>query len=245
MSADPIIEKIKKLLRMKRGGTPGEIENALALAAKLAREHNIDLASVNPDEDDGQRITHVKDIMGLRIPLEARLAANILVNFFDVQVCLSSPVSRWYAKIKGGFTIVGTAWDIQIARYVFVFLQRHFRYAWNHRANRRLKNRNAFLHGMYLGLASKLREERDKQEKAVVGAGLIRVERALQLRKSYLAKLFPDAKDQDITPDDSEANNSRWAGYLAGQKTEIRCGINGTNPARPALAPPVGQLGFL
>lgn len=123
MDADPIIEKIKKLLRMKRGGTPGEIENALAMAAKLARQHGIDLNAINPDEQTGKPITHERDILSLRLPLEARLAATILVNFFNVEVCVHPGVcARGYVKVKAAVTFVGEAWDIHISRYVFVFL---------------------------------------------------------------------------------------------------------------------------
>jgi hypothetical protein len=61
---DAIVEKIKKLLRMKRGGTPGEIENALAAAAELARKHSIDLGSINPDEESAkERLTHLQELL--------------------------------------------------------------------------------------------------------------------------------------------------------------------------------------
>lgn len=241
MSKEAVIEKIKKLLRMKRGGTPGEIENALAAAARLAREHGINLEGVNPDEEhDAQRITHMTDALGLRIPLEAKFAAAILVNFFNVQILFKSALNRWFLKKKGTITFVGTKWDCEVARYVFVFLQRHFRYSWNHRANRRLKNREAFLNGMFLGLAAKLEAQ---QPEPAVGEGLIRVEKALQMRKDYLAKLCPQAKDQNLPGNDSDAWAAKLAGVDAGKKTEIRSGLNGAPAAaRPALPPAMGQL---
>jgi len=241
MSKEDVIEKIKKLLRMKRGGTPGEIENALAAAAKLAREHDIDLENVNPDEQsDAQRITHVEDVLGLRLPLEARFAAAILVNFFNVQILFKQALNRWFIKKNGSITFVGTAWDCDVARYVFIFLQRHFRYSWNHRQNRRLKNREAFLHGMFLGLAVKLEAQQPEPE---IGQGLIRIERSVQLRKDYLAKLCPNAKNQNLPGDDSEAWRSKCAGIEEGRKTEIRSGLNSASaPVRTALPPPAGQL---
>jgi Protein of unknown function (DUF2786) len=230
MNPDPIVEKIKKLLRMKRGGSQGEIENALALAAELARKHGIDLASVDPDqESSAQRITHVEDVLKLRIPAEAKYAAAILVNFFSVAICIRSAVNRCFFKKPARMVIVGTAWDCDIARYVFIFLQRHFRHAWNRRENRRLKNREAFMHGMLLGLAAKLEAQQPK------GEGLIL---AANARKDYLAKLIPNAKDQNLTTDDSDASAAKYAGIVAGRKTEIRSGLNKTDaPQRPALPP--------
>ena len=233
MSQDAIIEKIKKLLRMKRGGTAGEIENALAMAAELARKHGIDLGSVNPDEESkSETITHFSEVLKLRLPLEAKFAAAICVNFFNVQIC-HCPGGRvrdgnWINFYNHTMVFVGTAWDIEIARFVFFFLQRHFRASWNHRINRRLKNREAFLHGMFLGLAAKLEEARQKE----VGTGLVLIGRAVQLRKDYLARLFPSAKDQSLDVDDSDAAAAKWAGVRAGRETEIHSGLN--KPAAPA-----------
>ena len=231
MEKDLIIEKIKKLLRMKRGGTAGEIENALAMAAELARKHGIDLASVNPEEEAGaQRITHVQDVLKLRLPLEAKFAGAILVNFFNVAICIKRGTSLPFVKIPGRILFIGTAWDCEVARYVFVFLQRHFRYCWNHRENRRLKNREAFMHGMFLGLAAKLEEQQPQ------GEGLIL---AADARKQYLAKLVPNTKDQNLDMDTSDANAAKYAGMLAGRDTEIRSGLNKpAAPARPALPAP-------
>ena len=118
---DPIIEKIKKLLRMKRGGTPGEIENALAMAAELARKHGIDLNSVNPDDESkSETITHFEEVLKLRLPLEAKFAAAILVNFFNVQICHMQGGTHREGYIKYKFNhsmiFVGTDWDIQVAQ---------------------------------------------------------------------------------------------------------------------------------
>ena len=230
-SHDAIIEKIKKLLRMKRGGTQGEVENALALAAELARKHGIDLGSVNPDEESGpQHITHVEEVLKLKLPLEAKFAAAILVNFFNVQICFKNGLCRWWVKKPYRVVFVGTAWECEVARYVFVFLQRHFRRSWQQRANRRLKNREAYLHGMFLGLAAKLEAQQPK------GEGLIL---ATDARKDYLAKLIPGATDQNLDGDDSDALASKYAGVLAGRETQINSGIKGDGSAAAAPLPGV------
>lgn len=233
MSQDAIIEKIKKLLRMQRGGTQGEIENALAMAAELARKHGIDLNLVNPDEEKSEILTHHHEILKLRLPLEAKLAAAICVNFFNVQVC-HTPGGKvkegsWTTFYNHAMTFVGTAWDIEVARYVFVFLQRHFRQSWNHRPNRRLKNREAFLHGMFKGLFAKLYEAQQKES----GVGLVLVGRALERRKNYLTQLFPEAKDQNLEADDSDAMAARYAGWLAGRDTNIRPAVEKAPPPAP------------
>jgi hypothetical protein len=232
MTRDEAIEKIKKLLRMKRGGTAGEVENALAAAAKIAREFGISMESVNPDEAaERERITHVEDLLKSRLPAEARFAAAIVINFFNVQCLLRR---SWRYSI----TFVGTAWDCEIARYVFVFLQGHFRRSWHRRENKRLKNRLAFLNGMFLGLAAKLEAERPHPdvENPEGKSALIRIDRANQQRKDYLARLCPQAKDSNLPEDDSDAFAAKLAGVAAGQRTNIRSGLKGQGaPQRPAL----------
>jgi hypothetical protein len=243
---DAIIDKIKKLLRMKRGGTQGEIENALAMAAELARKHGIDLASIDPDAEE-QKITHVSEILSSRMPAEAKFAAAILVNFFSVQVVLHrrpNPQRLWQWQYS--VHLIGTAWDCEVSRYVFAFLQKHFRRAWSNRSNRRIKNRYAFLNGMFLGLAAKLEAEREAQVAQVNAAGLIVIGRAVELRKAYASKHWPNCEDAPLKKDDSSATEAHRAGVVAGQNTNIRKAVNSAPaPARPALPPATGQLTFL
>lgn len=227
MSKEEVIEKIKKLLRMKRGGTAAEVETALNLARDLAAKHGIDIAGVNPDEQsEERRISHIEEVLNSKLPIEAKYAAAILVNFFNVQIVL-----RRGFYLRNIFTslyslvIIGTSVDCEIARYVFVFLQHHFRNAWKGRENKRLKNRAAFLYGMFNGLAAKLEEERDKN--LPDEAGLMVIGRALKQREEYLKQHFSNAKDQDLKHDDSDAWRAKLAGIHAGKKTEIRKGLNG------------------
>ena len=56
MNHDAILERLKKLLRMKRGGTPDEIATALRLAQQIADEHGINLDSLNPDEEGSSKM---------------------------------------------------------------------------------------------------------------------------------------------------------------------------------------------
>jgi hypothetical protein len=241
---NPILEKIKKLLRMQRGGTPDEIATALRLAQELAQKHGIDLASVDPNEQtDSVPIGHVEQVLTSRLPAEAKFAAAILVNFFKVQIVIAQKYNvRTFSRVYV-LNLVGTNWDCQVAQYVFIFLQRAFRSAWTNRQNRRLKNRYAFLNGMFLGLATKLERERTIPE----GKGLIVLERGLQLRKDYVAKHWPNSKDKPLDEDDSDAFASRVAGIMAGKQTEIRSSLKGgaPAPARPSLPPPVGQMSLL
>src|ERR1041384_1268025 len=85
---DKILDKIRKLLRMKRGGTPDEVATALALAAELARKHGIALESVDPDAQPAQPITHLDTKTSARIQWECKYAALVCQQFFNVHVLL-------------------------------------------------------------------------------------------------------------------------------------------------------------
>jgi hypothetical protein len=152
VSRDEVIEKIKKLLRMKRGGTVAEVETALNLARELATKHGIDIEGVNPDEETQQRpIGHEEALTAARIQWECKYAGLIAENFFNVSVFTRRVRMKRWPFIGTGLTFVGTDWDRQIAIYVYKFLVGHFRREWNTKRGR-CRNRRAFMYGMYVGL---------------------------------------------------------------------------------------------
>jgi hypothetical protein len=230
---DSILDKIKKLLRMKRGGTPDEVATALRLAQDLAEKHGIDLNTVNPDDDNQQRerpISHTDAIHGARIQSECKYAALIADRFFNV----STFTNRGAMPFR--ITFVGTDWDTQIAVYVYHFLVGHFRREWKTKRGR-CRDRQSFMWGMYIGLSSKLR---DRQPPTAQQPGLIQVDRALQRRTEYIGLHFGEMKSVAVTPD-SNSTAARYRGWLAGQQTEIRSGIR-TAEERAALNQPKLQL---
>jgi hypothetical protein len=215
---NPIVEKIKKLLRMKRGGTPDEIATALRLAQELAEKHGVDLNAVNPDEERHERpIEHNEEIVGLRVSSECQYASMICDGFFKVTVF--KDVNE--ARNKYVFRFVGEEWDIQIAIYVYRFLCRHFRSQWKTKRGR-CRNRKAFIWGMYLGLSQKLAERQPKVEQV---PGVVKIDHALQRRTNYI-DLRWKLETKSAAPAD-DAAKARWLGYLAGRQTEIRSGVSG------------------
>jgi hypothetical protein len=210
-----VIDRIKKLLRMKKGGTPEEIATALRLAQSIAADHGIDLAGINPDEDErARRIGHI-DAPASRA-YEQALANQVITGWFDCDTC-------FYEKINGRRVtcvvhIAGEEHAREIGRYVYVFLVRAFRRAWQTRSNRRLRNRKAFLFGMYCGVVKNLpnrpsRAERDSNA-------------LVQSRRAYLQELHPNMKSINIKHGYA-AVPAAWHGYREGLKTQIRPGVDG------------------
>ncbi|HMJ88760.1 MAG TPA: DUF2786 domain-containing protein [Candidatus Acidoferrum sp.] len=237
MTRDEVIEKIKKLLRMKRGGTQAEIETALNLARELAEKHNVDLAGVNPDDEQTQRerpIGHEDAISGARIQWESKYAGLIAQTYFNVNIFVTRlPNGRLSLRM------VGTDWDRQISIYVFRFLCGHFRREWKSRRGR-CRNRQAFMFGMYRGICVNLDAKRDRSQNA--NAVLV-VERALVRRNQYIAEHFGEMKSTDTHPG-NDAQEALNRGYRAGRETQINKGVK-AGEQRAAAALGTNQQGQL
>lgn len=214
---------------MKRGGTEAEVATAMALAAELARKHNIDLDGVNPDQDgpDRQPLSSIDAITSSRITWECKYAGLVCEQFFNVSMVLARSgavkLRGWNLTTDFRLVFVGTRHDISIAQYVFDYLVGHFRRSWNNRSNKRLRNRRAFLYGMYHGLCYKLDSQREKQED---GVGLIKLDQQVALRKQYVSQIMGETTSESCVPD-CDAAASKRAGAVAGRSTEIRAGISG------------------
>ncbi len=247
MTQAEALDKIKKLLRMQRGGTEAEIETALSLAAELARKYGINIDSVDPDHEPDQPIIHIDATTSARIGWECKYASLVCQSFFNVtalitQNCDADLATRIYNYRLGRRTsrtwrmrLIGTAWDTQIALYIYEFLISHMRRLWNAGPcsfrGARLRNRQAYLYGMYIGICSRLDEQKKRQ---VSGPGLILLGRELLRRDEYLKKNFGKLGEADTTPD-CDATEAKNAGFQAGLATEIRSGISSNGKAMPLL----------
>lgn len=225
-----IVEKIKKLLRMKRGGTPEEIATALRLAQELAEKHDIDLATVNPDDDSpkSERMGHSDPIQSARIQCEVQFAGLVCEQFFNVKVFIRTldgawSKTGWRRVYRYALTFVGTEWEREVAAYVLHFLVGHFRREWKTRHGR-CRNREAFMWGMYCGLCEKLKE---RQPPVVHGSDreLVLISGAVA-RRDYVAKHFGELESHDVEPD-TDATVAKWKGFQAGRETEIRPAVGG------------------
>jgi hypothetical protein len=226
---DAIIDKIKKLLRMKRGGTPDETATALRMAQELADKHGVHLGDVNPDDDApaSEKLGHSAPIASARIQCECQYAGLVCQQFFHVEVftrTVDGHLSRMLRRVfRYELTFVGTEWDRQIATYVFHFLVKHFRREWTTKRGR-CRNRQAFMWGMYCGICAKLRSRQPVVEQGS-GLDLLLVGKQVA-RRDYVAKHFGKLSHESCAPD-SNAEEAKFRGWLAGQATEIRPAVKG------------------
>ncbi|MBI5689290.1 MAG: DUF2786 domain-containing protein [Verrucomicrobia bacterium] len=210
-----IIEKIKKLLRLARSSNRHEAELALAHALALAREHAIAIDSLNPDESVREKqITHRDTEAEAKLTYDKRYALAICRRFFRVTTveiqCLRP--GTFFSRLGVRVMFVGTRSDIEIALYVYGFLVGHFARSWR-KVQQRFRNRQAYVHGMYIGLTAKLEEQRDLLPKGteLVVAG----------HEQYILATVGQTTTTAMGKPDHRARAAAWAGFLEGQNTEI------------------------
>ncbi len=143
----PIIERIKKLLRLGKDGaaTPSEAAVALAKALKLAAEHGLRLEDIPADSDSG--ILSHETIKSQAGPAH-RLASGIVKRHFGVATLFHS------MEDGGKIHFIGFPEQTALASYVYDYLVRTMRRAWRTRANKRLRDRDAFLSGFAAAINS-------------------------------------------------------------------------------------------
>lgn len=142
---NPVIDKIRKLLRLSKcsKASPNEAAVALAKAMQLAAEHGIDLAKVSTDDTDAQ-VTHrtTTAVFGVA----ERNASNLVKKHFNVDALFSKRSG------KSVIHFIGYPEACDLAIYCFVYLVRCARAAWKNRSNKRLRNRESFIFGFFLAI---------------------------------------------------------------------------------------------
>lgn len=215
-----IIDKIKKLLRLSRSSNPHEAQLALQRALELARAHGVAVESLNPDEQAKEKtVTHRDTPARQRMSYDKEYAVRICGAFFRITPVFRNKVVRpavGYPYLAKYVTFVGTAADVEIALYVYGFLVHHFAYCWR-KFRGRLRNRHAYVDGMFIGLFCKLRDAQpEPTEREVKGNELVLAE-----HNAYIEAVIGATSSKEFGRPDHDAQAAKWAGYLQGQRTNI------------------------
>ena len=213
---NPLLDKIRKLLRLANdhGATAHEAAAALAKAQQIATENGISLTDVPDDDDTTHGLTHIAHPSQAGLP--HRLASQLVKTHFGVSTLFDSNGRR--AVIH----IIGTPLQAQLATYVYTYLVRVLRQSWRGRANKRLRDREAFLRGFTQAIGRKL-------PKVFPQDGLV-----LSSEAYIAAKLLPPgAKITRIAEGKKSLADSAYRdGFMAGVDTEIHNAIQGSDPTK-------------
>lgn len=213
---NPIVDKIRKLLRLGKDGaaTPAEAALALAKAIKLAADHGIDFSAIPDDTGSNGGITHTTEPSQAGLP--HRLASQLVKRHFSVSTLFDS------SGKKPVIHFIGLPNNCDLAVYCYVFLVRSMRTAWRKRENRRLRDRDSFLRGYAAAIDSLMPAtfhqpglilSADKYIESVIFAGRTGIK---------IASIGGGGKKKI-------SDASFYNGYRQGQKTGINNAIRGTD----------------
>lgn len=235
----PILDKIKKLLRLSKSDNPHEAELALQNAWRMAARHKIDLAKVDLDDEECERIVRDTVPLGIsRLSAERERVMQILASFFHVEIVMvkqrnaTSFLSRSTGSTGARFSIalvyLGKPTDIALARYTHDFLLQAYAAAFRgftsseQKARRKMtpNKRKQFCTGFFYGLASTLKRAQDELvlEDAKF-AIVLRDEK--KARQEARDRHYPEAEDREKLDEGRRNDTAIKAGYKAGRETKI------------------------
>lgn len=151
-SKSPVIEKIKKLLRLSESSNPHEAELALQKANTLLREHHLNPISEVPNDEV---IYHIKVLTeSARVSAKDQAISEILSHFF---------VKPIFNHGRGIFRleVFGLPHHIEMAEYLYEYLNQEIDSLWEATKKqyklKGLKAKNSFIWGLCEGFMAKLK----------------------------------------------------------------------------------------
>ncbi len=227
-----LLDKIKKLLRLASSSNPHEAALAMSRAMALADRANLDLSTLNDDDDVGEIIQRWLPV-GSRLSREKQLSLGIIQTYFNV-----TPV---FFPRRGELAFIGLDSDIAIAEYVFSFLTQSSRgclkaYEAIEKAERRkatgTKKAN-FLAGFFYGIAQQLKNQRQELILEDSKFAIVLADRA-KAREEYSDNHL--GKTRAVNLKKPRRNLSALeSGYEDGRRTSISPGLETSRPPTALL----------
>ncbi len=166
------MEKIRKLLALARSGNEHEANLAMAKAGAIMEKYNLKVSQV--EEQDGYAhviINHRKK----RLERHHRHIAGILRDFFYVYVVFTDTYDPELLTEFRVIDIMGRKENVEVAEFVYHFLDRKIRSLWLENRHRfrgnGLRARNSYYLGLLMGFRDKLEaQHRSGTKDAVRGS---------------------------------------------------------------------------
>lgn len=168
----PIIEKIQKLLNLANSENEHEAKLAASRASELLIKHNLSLQQIL--DHDAEYIHEDMATVGLQFKPHQLEVAQLLNEFFFVHVTIgrvyvgdsSGEFGRPRNQYKKLLKLIGTKENVQIATYVFAFLDQAFPKLWKDyydtHAYATKKDQKSYYMGLRMGVAHVLNETKFK-----------------------------------------------------------------------------------
>lgn len=208
---NPILDRIRKLLRLSKcsKASPNEAAVALAKAMQLAAENGIDLAKISTEDSDAN-VTH--RTTPATFGVAERNASSLVKRHFNVDALFATQDGK---KV---IHFTGYPETCDLAIYVFVYLVRSAKSAWKNRTNKRLKNRESFIFGFFLAIEELMPPT--FHQPGLVPSFRAYTEQVLLSGRKIITK--------PVAPK-STTIKSLTSGWIAGQKNGIHAPLRGTS----------------
>lgn len=217
VTTDKIIEQVKKLLALAdttRGATIEEAAAAAAKAQALLFKHNLTLAQVQEDVQEGDDYRLDTMDLGARSEWRRILFNEIAVLNFCRTIVLTG--TSWS-------NVIGKPHNIEIVQYLYRYLSREVWSCWTSRKKQfRKKSRARYCQGCVTGIVVTLRlqRRRNEEESEDSRALVLREDQGVEEAKQRLGG--PTQKHKVRKERRSKAHE---AGYLDGRQVEICQGL--------------------
>lgn len=213
---DSINERIKKLLRLARdkAATPAEAAAALSKAQAIAEANGRELPADPGESPDPKRNVLSHHRVETASGYAERKAAWLITVQFPVKF-----IWGWggLSESRRAIYFIGPPCFVEIAGYCHTYLRRTMAMAWRKRANKRLKNRRAFIDGFAAAIYEQMPEE-------FRGRGLVEIDAAAY----FITHIKPGATLSKMGQLSARASSaSLTAGWIAGKRHAIRNALEG------------------
>lgn len=239
---EDIIAKLQKILAKAdpaRGATEAEANSAMAMAQRLAIQHNIDLASVTAADAPG-----TSSIETDRVDLDGDTATRRLHHIPAAQALMECFDVRFIWRGAGSqCVIIGEKTDVAIAAYCWPWLNTTYlelfrQFAKTHRSNHSENvQRRSYYHGLTSGIITNNRRQRAEAAAAPGGncfaLVIAKKEDAVNAR---VAEEFPDCRKARKARDLEWDGAAAYHGNKAGLQIRLNNGIAGPAATQPELA---------
>jgi len=214
-AANPVLERIAKLLALAESPNEHEAQAAMNKAQELLLRHNLDASDALRKQELG--FVHLGEPTG-RVREPARIVARILADHFFVQPIWTSVWRPLEGKSGKILEICGRDANLRIASYVHDFLHHTAHELWlahkrQHRI-RRDRDRMAFLAGVMTGFWRRLADEKRRN----LESGL--VPRGDSEAGRYFKRRYP--RQTNVRYQSSAGSAAHQAGHEAGRKLVLR-----------------------
>ena len=158
--ANPILQKIEKLLALGKSPNIHEAEAALQKASALIEKYQVDQLSCLVDAE--YRVV-VIETGKKQVATYKRHILRILQDFFYVRVVLSNAYTPMSNGVQKTFELMGTSENTAIAEYCYYFLENQLELLWKDVRLRTARSartqKNSYYLGVVLGFSQKLKAQ--------------------------------------------------------------------------------------